>query len=292
MNELLEEGFLQGLSVDKLLIQGFMPELYKEGSRESIVYYRDYLNTYVEKDLREMLRIIKDKNPKFFVAENVKGILNIQGGKVIELIKNDFESLGYKVDIRLLNAANYGVPQQRERVIIMGNKYIYLSNKSKFDIINAKRKRINMYNITLTILTIISVIGSFLFLPIIHKIYIDEYPLIYDVTTLFYIYFQSMLFLGILPHLIKKLVDCKKKYILYIMNLIINIITLKYMIEIYSQHYINILILVGILHGIVIKAILDLLLEKNMKTKQKGRGFKTHVLPNTYFSYLHKYLRR
>lgn len=71
---------------------------------------------------KEMLRIVKDKNPKFFVAENVKGILNLQKGKVIELIKKDFENLGYKVDIKLLNAADYGIPQQRERVIIMGNR--------------------------------------------------------------------------------------------------------------------------------------------------------------------------
>ncbi|MDP8051875.1 DNA cytosine methyltransferase [Pasteurella atlantica] len=71
---------------------------------------------------KEMLRIIKDKYPKFFVAENVKGILNLEKGKVIKMIKDDFASLGYKVDIKLLNAADYGVPQQRERVIIIGNR--------------------------------------------------------------------------------------------------------------------------------------------------------------------------
>ena len=71
---------------------------------------------------KEMLRVIKDKKPKVFVAENVKGILSMQKGKVIEMIKRDFESLGYKVDIKLLNAAEYGVPQARERVIIMGNR--------------------------------------------------------------------------------------------------------------------------------------------------------------------------
>lgn len=71
---------------------------------------------------REMLRIIKDKKPNFFVAENVKGILSIEKGKVFEMIKSDFESLGYKVDARLLNAAEYGVPQQRERVVIIGNR--------------------------------------------------------------------------------------------------------------------------------------------------------------------------
>lgn len=71
---------------------------------------------------KEMLRIIQDKNPYFFVAENVKGLLSMEDGKVIEMIKSDFEQLGYKVDARLLNAAEYGVPQARERVVIIGNR--------------------------------------------------------------------------------------------------------------------------------------------------------------------------
>lgn len=71
---------------------------------------------------KEMLRIIADKNPKFFVAENVKGLLSLAKGKVFEMIKSDFENLGYKVEARILNAAEYGVPQARERVIIIGNR--------------------------------------------------------------------------------------------------------------------------------------------------------------------------
>ncbi len=71
---------------------------------------------------KEMLRVIRDKKPKFFVAENVKGILSIEKGKVIKMIVKDFESLGYKVDYKLLNAAEYGVPQGRERVVIIGNR--------------------------------------------------------------------------------------------------------------------------------------------------------------------------
>lgn len=71
---------------------------------------------------KEMLRVIKDKNPKFFVAENVKGLLSMEKGKVFEMIKKDFESLGYKVDAKLLNAAEYGVPQARERLVIIGNR--------------------------------------------------------------------------------------------------------------------------------------------------------------------------
>lgn len=70
---------------------------------------------------KEMLRVIKDKKPKFFVAENVKGILSIEKGEVFKMIKSDFEELGYSVDARVLNAAEYGVPQARERVVIIGN---------------------------------------------------------------------------------------------------------------------------------------------------------------------------
>ncbi len=80
MNELAEEGLLDGLSTDKLLIQGFMPELYRAGSREPIVYYRDYLNTYVEKDLREMLEIKSlDKFLRFLtlLAGRVGQVVNL-----------------------------------------------------------------------------------------------------------------------------------------------------------------------------------------------------------------------
>lgn len=71
---------------------------------------------------KEMLRVIDDKKPKFFVAENVKGILSMKKGKVFEIIKKDFQELGYNVDAKLLNAAEYGVPQARERVVIIGNR--------------------------------------------------------------------------------------------------------------------------------------------------------------------------
>ncbi len=80
MNELAEAGLLEDLSTDKLLLKGFMPELYREGSRDPIVYYRDYLNTYVEKDLREMLEIKNlDKFLRFLtlLAGRVGQIVNL-----------------------------------------------------------------------------------------------------------------------------------------------------------------------------------------------------------------------
>ena len=70
----------------------------------------------------QLLRVLKDKKPKYFVAENVKGILSLNKGKIFELIINDFESAGYYVKYKVLNAADYGVPQRRERVILIGRR--------------------------------------------------------------------------------------------------------------------------------------------------------------------------
>ena len=84
---------------------------------------------------KEMLRIIKDKKPKMFVAENVKGLLSMENGKVFQMIKEDFEKLGYYVEARILNAAEYGVPQQRERLVILGNrqnKEVIYPNKTNY----------------------------------------------------------------------------------------------------------------------------------------------------------------
>jgi DNA (cytosine-5)-methyltransferase 1 len=71
---------------------------------------------------KQMLRVIKFKKPKYFVAENVAGILTLGKGAVIQKIIKDFKSIGYKVDYKLLNAADYGVPQARKRVFIIGNR--------------------------------------------------------------------------------------------------------------------------------------------------------------------------
>lgn len=69
----------------------------------------------------EMLRIIKDKKPKFFVAENVKGLLSMEKGRIIDMIVSDFEKIGYNVSYKVLKASDYGVPQNRERIVIIGN---------------------------------------------------------------------------------------------------------------------------------------------------------------------------
>lgn len=68
----------------------------------------------------EMCRILREKQPKCFIAENVKGILTANKKSAFPLIIKEFEESGYDVSYSILNSANYGVPQKRERVIIVG----------------------------------------------------------------------------------------------------------------------------------------------------------------------------
>ena len=68
----------------------------------------------------EMVRILKEKRPRAFIAENVKGLLSANKGKAFPMIIKEFENAGYYVVHKLLYSADYGVPQKRERVIIVG----------------------------------------------------------------------------------------------------------------------------------------------------------------------------
>ncbi len=68
----------------------------------------------------EMCRILRERQPKCFIAENVKGILTANKKSAFPLIIKEFEESGYDVQYRILNSADYGVPQKRERVIIVG----------------------------------------------------------------------------------------------------------------------------------------------------------------------------
>ncbi len=68
----------------------------------------------------EMCRILREKQPKCFIAENVKGLLSANKGEAFPLIISEFEKSGYRVTHKLVNAADFGVPQRRERVIIVG----------------------------------------------------------------------------------------------------------------------------------------------------------------------------
>jgi DNA (cytosine-5)-methyltransferase 1 len=62
---------------------------------------------------KDMLEIIEELQPEFIVAENVKGLRSMLKGKVEDKIKKDIKKLGYKVNVTVLNSADYYVPQKR-----------------------------------------------------------------------------------------------------------------------------------------------------------------------------------
>lgn len=68
----------------------------------------------------EYIRVLRDKKPKFFLAENVSGMMAQRHNSAVENIVSKFENAGYDVFIHLLNASDYGVPQDRKRVFYIG----------------------------------------------------------------------------------------------------------------------------------------------------------------------------
>ena len=68
------------------------------------------------------MRIVEGIKPAWVVLENVTGILSAGGGAAADAIVESFENLGYRVEMKILKAEEFGVPQERRRVIFMGNR--------------------------------------------------------------------------------------------------------------------------------------------------------------------------
>lgn len=71
---------------------------------------------------REYLRIVEGLLPKYVVIENVPGMNSVEDGIAVKEIKQGLKSLGYNVEVSLLKAEDYGVPQERRRLIFIGNR--------------------------------------------------------------------------------------------------------------------------------------------------------------------------
>ena len=67
-----------------------------------------------------LIKIMKTKNVKYFLLENVKGLINHDKGKTLRIIKNELEKAGYNLYTKVLNSINFGVPQMRERIYLVG----------------------------------------------------------------------------------------------------------------------------------------------------------------------------
>lgn len=100
-----------------IIIAGFPCQPFSNaGSRRGVYDERGEL--YLE-----CLRIIESKYPRVVLFENVKGLLSSRhqsGKKLIDVIKEDLEKIGYRVNYKVVNASDYGVPQNRERMILVG----------------------------------------------------------------------------------------------------------------------------------------------------------------------------
>ena len=68
----------------------------------------------------EFARLVNEIKPKVFIFENVKGLLSHNSGKTWKIIEDKVKSLGYTYYKQVLNAKNYGIPQNRERLFIVG----------------------------------------------------------------------------------------------------------------------------------------------------------------------------
>lgn len=117
---------IQKDEIDKL-INGIIPDIIIGGPPCQGFSLANKNRNKVAEDPRNKLfyhfvKFINWYSPKAFVMENVKGLLSMQNGKVIETIVNEFSSAGsgYNVAVKILKASDFGVPQQRERVIIIG----------------------------------------------------------------------------------------------------------------------------------------------------------------------------
>jgi DNA (cytosine-5)-methyltransferase 1 len=69
---------------------------------------------------KEFVRVVNGLKPSVFLFENVSGIMSMSGGAVLKAIVQEFTEIGYNCEYQLLNAADYGVPQARPRLILIG----------------------------------------------------------------------------------------------------------------------------------------------------------------------------
>lgn len=94
-----------------------------------------------------LISIMKEKNIKFFLLENVKGLVNHDNGKSLKVILNKLNETGYYTEWKVLNSIYYGVPQMRERIYLVGIRKDLLSNNyAKFCFPNSHKQSANVEN--------------------------------------------------------------------------------------------------------------------------------------------------
>jgi DNA (cytosine-5)-methyltransferase 1 len=113
-----DNAFLKFRGNVDLVFAGFPCQGFSNAGKKDV---NDVRNTL----FREFLRAVRLIEPKYFIGENVKGLLSRkdrEGRNYIDVIVSEFESIGYCVKYQVFKTENYGIPQKRERLIIIGVK--------------------------------------------------------------------------------------------------------------------------------------------------------------------------
>ncbi len=97
-----------------LMIAGFPCQSF------SVIGQRKGMNDHRGQIIYGLIKIMNAKNLPYFILENVKGLVNHEGGKTLKTILEELDKAGYKVYHRVLNSLDYGVPQMRERIYFVG----------------------------------------------------------------------------------------------------------------------------------------------------------------------------
>ena len=122
-------GPIQNISAEQILISLKM----KKGELDCIIggppcqafsVYNHQRGMHDERSglFREYLRLVAGLLPKYVIIENVPGMTSVEDGIAVKEIKSGLKSLGYEVEVKLLKAENYGVAQERRRLIFIGNR--------------------------------------------------------------------------------------------------------------------------------------------------------------------------
>lgn len=114
ISSIRKEANLEDREVD-LIIGGFPCQGFSMAGKRWVDDPRNQL-------FKEFVRMVDGFRPKVFVAENVVGLVSMAGGQFVREIKESFAEIGYSVEVKILNSADFGVPQRRQRAIFIGNR--------------------------------------------------------------------------------------------------------------------------------------------------------------------------
>jgi DNA-cytosine methyltransferase len=117
MEETLEMFPLETFQMPTSLLEDFLVPLFQHAGKRTGFSLEDTRGTLAF----EMFRLARDKGIPYLLFENVKGLLNHDGGRTFGIILEVLDGMGYDCQWELLDSQNFGVPQHRERIFLIGN---------------------------------------------------------------------------------------------------------------------------------------------------------------------------